>query len=362
MPKQTFTLAELARRVDGTVRGDGNVVLHGVRPFNEAVAGDLTLASDPKYLARLGDTRASAVIVPLSVQDEGRNLLQVRNPRLAFAEVLRLFYVPPYHATGVHPLAVIGEGTMLGQDLSIAAHVVTGRNGRIGDRVTIHAGAVIGDEVQIGEDTVIYANVSIYDRVIIGARTIIHSGTVIGADGFGFVQTGGRHIKIPQVGNVIIGDDVEIGANCAIDRATLGSTIIGGGAKLDNFVQVGHNSVIGEHTLLVAQVGLSGSTTIGRHVTMAGQSATNQHVTIGDGAVIGGQAGVTKSVKPGAVVSGTPAMNIMEWKRAQVLVSRLPEIYERLRALEVDRLGTTSTEEKSEHAPGQDMEGESKGE
>src|SRR5262249_1053016 len=214
-------------------------------------------------------------------QADGLNLLQVRHPKLAFAEILRLFYVPPYRATGVSPRAVIGERTVLGQDLSIAPGVVIGKDGRIGDRVTLHPGVVLGDEVRVGDDTVIYANVSVYDRVEIGQRVIIHSGTVIGADGFGFVESDGRHGKIPQVGPVEIGAEVEIGANCAIDRATLGRTVIGRGAKLDNFVQVGHNSVIGEHAILVAQVGLSGSTTVGRRVTMAGQSATNPHVTIG---------------------------------------------------------------------------------
>jgi len=331
---QAFTLGELARQVGGVAVGDADVQVGAVRPFDEAGPGDLTLAADPKYLARLAETRASAVIVPPGTEAPGRNLLRAPNPRLAFAQVLQIIHVPPYTPAGVNPLAVIGPGTVLGRDLSIHPGVVVGCDGRIGDRVTLHPGVVIGDGVAIGEDTVIYPNVSIYNRVTIGRRVIIHSGTVIGADGFGFIFDGGRHVKVPQVGTVEIQDDVEVGANCAVDRATLGATVIGRGTKLDNFVQVGHNSVIGEHSLLVAQVGLSGSTRVGRGVVMAGQSATNQHVSIGDGAVIGGQAGVTKSVKPGAAVAGTPAMDLRQWKRLQVLAARLPELYERLRAIE----------------------------
>ncbi|MBI3658258.1 MAG: UDP-3-O-(3-hydroxymyristoyl)glucosamine N-acyltransferase [Acidobacteria bacterium] len=334
MDKKTFTLTDLARHVNGRVAGNGQVMISGVRPFAEAAAADLTLAADTKYWTRLNETKASAIIVPLAVSLPGLNLLHVQNPKQAFAEILRLFYVPPYQPTGVSPRAFIGVGTHLGRDLSIYPGVCVGRDCRIGDRVTLHPGVVLGDAVQVGEDAVLYANVSVYERVIIGRRVIIHSGTVVGSDGFGFVEAEGRHIKIPQTGTVEIGDDVEIGANCAIDRATLGRTVIGRGAKLDNFVQVGHNTEVGEDCILVAQVGLSGSTTLGRRVTMAGQSATNPHVTIGEGAMIGGQAGVTKNVKPGAVVSGTPAVNHMDWKRAQVLLARLPNIYDRLRALE----------------------------
>src|SRR5581483_11274010 len=244
---------------------------------------------------------------------------------------------------------LIGTDTRIGAEPSVYPGVVIGRGCVLGDRVTIHPGSVIGDDVVIGDDTTLYGNVTIYEKCQIGSRVIIHGGTVIGADGFGFVpDENGAQVKIPQTGNVVIEDDVEIGANCCIDRATFGSTVLRRGVKLDNLIQVAHNCALGEDTVVAAQVGLSGSTTVGRHVIIAGQAATNQHVTINDNVVVGGQAGVTKDVKAGLFVAGTPAQDHKQWKRAQVLVSRLPELFDRLKQVEKQLDGSKDkTESKS---------------
>lgn len=332
--EKSYTLRELAELVGGRIAGDPETIIKRVRPFDQAGAEDIALAAERKYLGRLAASRAAALIVPPGTKAAGTAaLLEVRQPKLAFARLLELFHSEPYRPRGISPLAAIGENTRIGSDVTIGHYAVIGDNCRIGNRVRIGALAAIGDGVEIGDDTTISASVTIYSGVRIGSNVIIHSGTVIGADGFGYVFDGERQVKIPQVGGVEIQDEVEIGANCAIDRATLGLTVIGKGVKIDNFVHVGHNSTVGENSIIVAQVGLSGGTRVGRGVTMAGQSATHQHVTIGDGAIVTGQAGVTKSVKPGRVVSGTPAIDHNRWRRAQVLVARLPEIYRELKAL-----------------------------
>lgn len=320
----------------GHISGDGDVVIRAVKPFLDASSEDITLAADDKFRENLSRSRAAAIIVSETTPPTGQSLLHVKNPKLAFAHILALFYRSAYEPKGIHPSAHIGRNTKIGSDLSVFPHVSIGDNCRIGDRVSLYPGVVIGDEVVIGDDTIVYPNVTIYHNVQIGRRVIVHSGTVIGSDGFGFVFDGQRQVKIPQVGGVEIQDEVEIGANCAVDRATLGNTTIGRGTKIDNGVQIGHNCTLGEHCVIVAQVGLSGSTKVGNQVTMAGQSATHQHVIIGDGAVVTGQAGVTKNVKPAAVVSGTPARDHTQWKRAQVLVARLPKLYEQLKRLRAE--------------------------
>jgi len=332
-----YNLGQLAENLRARLVGDPALVIDRVQPFESAVEGDLTWAGK-SFISHIRESRASAFIIadgsPLDSL-EGRNLLIAKNPKLAFARAIKLFYQEPYRARGISQDLIIGEMSEIGPEPSIFPRVTIGRDCRIGSRVTLHPGVVIGDRVRIGDDTIIYANVSIYSDVEIGSRVIIHSGAVIGADGFGFVlDEEGRQQKILQTGGVMIEDDVEIGANCSIDRATFGKTILKRGVKLDNLVQVAHNCVIGEETVIVAQVGLSGSTTVGHHVVIAGQAATNQHVSIGDRAVVGGQAGVTKDVPAGTFVAGTPAQLSQRWKRAQVLFSRLPEIVERLKKLE----------------------------
>jgi len=335
-----MTLAELAGLIGAQWRGDGAIEVTGVAPFSEARAGEITFLADAARLNQVTACPAAALIVPQSLVEEAalnaRSLLIASNPKLAFARAVRLFYERPYRPRGISPDLAIGEGSRTGRDCSIHPRVTIGRDSAIGDRVTLHPGVVIGDHVTIGADTVIFANVSVYDETEIGARCRIHSGTVIGADGFSFVpDEAGRQFKLLQVGRVIIEDDVEIGANCCVDRAGFGVTRIRRGAKFDNLIQIGHNCEIGEDTVVAALAGFSGGTRVGRSVIIAGQIGTNQHITIGDRAVITARTGVTKSVEPGRMVGGMmPAQDYQQWRRSQVLFARLPELFERLKKLE----------------------------
>jgi UDP-3-O-[3-hydroxymyristoyl] glucosamine N-acyltransferase len=264
------------------------------------------------------------------------NLLISSHPKLAFARAIQLLHSPQYLPAGVSDDLVLGEGSVVGAESSIYPRVTIGRGSTIGNRVTLRSGVVIGDRCSIGDESVIHPNVSIYDDCRIGSRVIIHAGVVIGADGFGFVaDEQGRQVKMLHLGGVVIEDDCEIGANCAIDRGGFGDTVLRRGVKLDNLIQVGHSSEIGEDTVVAALTGFSGGTRIGQRCIVGGQVGTNQHISIGDGAMIGGKAGVTKSVKAGAVVGGMiPARDFNSWRRIQVIYSRLPEMSERLKRLE----------------------------
>ena len=329
------TLAELARIIKAELIGDPQALVLRAQAFESAQEGDVTLASDARYRARIKESAATAIIVAGLIENSNRNLLVAANPRLAFARAIEALHARTYTALGVSDDVIAGEGTVLGAELSIHPRVTIGRNSKIGDRVRLHPGVVIGDDCRVGDDTVIHANVSIYDGCEIGNRVIIHAGTVIGADGFGFARDeDGRQVKILQLGRVRIEDDCEIGANCAIDRGGFGDTVLRRGVKLDNFIQVGHNCDIGEDSVVAALTGFSGGTRVGRGCVIAGQVGTNQHITIGDGVTVMGQAGVTKSVRASAVVAGTPAQDYNAWRRAQVLYSRLPEMAERLKELE----------------------------
>lgn len=330
-----FALSQLAEWTGAKLLGDPNVRIARVRPFEDAGSGDIALVAEEKLRSLASSSDASAFIVDDARGLEGRNLLVHPRPKLVFARLLKQFAPVPIERPGVHPDFACGEGTHLGQDLVIHPRVIVGRDSWIGDRSTLHAGVVVGDRVRIGADTVIYPNVTVYSDVTIGSRTLIHAGTVIGADGFGFVtDEEGRQVKILQTGRVEIEDDVEIGANCCIDRATFGSTRIARGAKLDNLVQVAHNCVIGEDTVVAALTGFSGGTMVGRRAVIAGSVGTNPHVRIGDGALVMGQAGVTKDIPDGQRVAGTPAREEKLWKRAIALFYRLPEILERVQRLE----------------------------
>lgn len=331
MPK----LSELAKLIDAEPKGDAHAEIKRARPFDQADAGDVTLALDAAYVARIGESRATAIIVAAPVAGSARNLLVAKNPKLAFARAIRVLHSRDYQAIGVSGDLIKGDGTTLGEDLSIHSRVTIGRNSTIGDRASLHPGVVIGDGCSIGKDTVIFANVSIYDGCEIGSNVVVHAGTVIGGDGFGFVaDEQGRQLKLLQLGRVRIEDDCEIGANCAIDRGGFGDTILRRGVKLDNLVQVGHNCDIGEDTVVAALTGFSGGTRVGRRCVIAGQVGTNQHITIGDDVIVTGQAGVTKDIPSGAFVSGTPARDHNAWRRSQVLYSKLPEMTERIKQLE----------------------------
>ncbi len=333
-------LSELAERLGLPFRGDGETLLSGISSLDEVSAGEVTYVADASRLETAKARGATALIIPRRLEPavglEGCNLLLAPDAKLAFARAITIFHDRPYRARGVSADLSAGKGTRLGEECSIHPRVTIGEDCEIGDRVTLHPGVVIGDRVRIGEETVIYPNVSIYDGTVIGARCRLHSGTVIGADGFSFTpDEHGRQVKLPQVGRVVIEDDVEIGANCCVDRAGFGETRLRRGSKFDNLIQIGHNVEIGEDTVVAALAGFSGGTKVGRHCIIAGQIGTNQHIEIGDRVIITARTGVTKSVESGKMIGGMmAAMDYQQWRRSHVLYTRLPEMFERLRKLE----------------------------
>ncbi|MCS7078951.1 MAG: UDP-3-O-(3-hydroxymyristoyl)glucosamine N-acyltransferase [Chloracidobacterium sp.] len=340
-------LGDLAAALGIPCLGDPEICIIGVAEFETATPAHLTLAMGSRR-ERLAASQAAAFIVAAdTVTDADRaryNLLPSSHPKVTFARAIELLHVPPRRPEGIAPEAYLAPDVVIGAEPSIGPRVVIGRGARLGARVTIHPGVVIGRDVTIGDDTTIFPNVTIYDGVRIGARCILHAGAVIGADGFGYARDAdGRHVKIPQVGIVVIEDDVEIGANSTIDRATLGETRIGRGTKIDNLVHIAHNCTIGEESLLAALVGLSGGVKVGRRVTMAGQVGANPQVEVGDGATIAGKTGITKSVAGGETYAGMPIMTLREWKRERIYAARLPyrlpDIEARLAAVEM-RLDT----------------------
>lgn len=339
-----LALAAIAQMVGGEVIGDPQKTVVGAAAFETAAPDEIALAGAPRYLKQIDATRAGALMVPLKFEAAGRNLVRVGNPAAAFARVLSVFHPLPRPAAGISPGAVIGGGFSVGLDPAIAPLVFIGENVTFGDRVAVYPGVFIGDEVFLGDDTTIFPNVTIMRRCRIGQRVIVNPGTVIGADGFGFAPEGERYRKIPHTGSVQIDDDCEIGALNTIDRATFGKTWIKQGVKTDNLVQIAHNVTIGENSVVVAQVGISGSTVIGRHAVLAGQAGIAGHLTLGDNVTVGPQAGVGKSIPSGEVVSsGLPAMAHRTWLRVVREVPRLPELARRLTDLE-KRLKTLEEE------------------
>ena len=322
--------------VHGELSGDPDQVVTGLAGLREAAPSDVSFLASPKYQAAVKTTRARVLILArdLSVDFDGA-IIRVDNPSEAFAELVRqVAPVPVTFPPGIHPTAVVASSARLGKDVSIQPHAVIEDRVVIGDRTIIGAGTYLGHESRVGSDCRLYANVSLRERTIIGDRVILHLGVVLGADGFGYEKVDGWHKKIPQVGNVEIGDDVEIGANSAIDRGRFGRTRIGKGTKIDNLVQIGHNCVIGEHCIICGLVGIAGSTIIGDHVTVAGQVGIAGHLTIGDKCIIMAQAGVTKDVPSGSVMLGAPAVPHKEFKRVIAAMQRLPETVSKLHELE----------------------------
>ncbi len=332
--RRKATLGELATLVGGKLEGDPSMEVEGIASLEEAQEGQISFLADLKHISRLEKTRASAVIVPHQLPPFTKPVIRTSNPYLAFAKVQSFFSYIPYSPTGVDPRACVCPGAEIGKDVSIYAFVYIGAESKIGDRVVLYPGVYIGPKAQVGEDSVLYPNVVVMERCLIGRRVIIHAGTIIGSDGFGFVQEDNRHIKIPQVGIVQVDDDVEIGANCTIDRATMGKTWIKRGVKTDNLVHIAHNVVVGEDTLLVAQVGIAGSTKIGQRVALGGQVGLVGHINIGDDVKVGAQSGVAQDVPAGQIVSGTPAIPHRDWLRAQAIFSKLPEMKRTISALE----------------------------
>jgi len=327
-------LKELAAWVGGTVIGDGDVTISGVAAIEEAQPGDLTFISIPKYLSMLSATRASAVIVSPNVTQRDKPLLSVANPYLAFAKILSLYTQKAYKPKGIDPQAWISPTARMGKEVTVYPFVCVGDRCSIGDRVTLYPGVSVGEDSSIGDESILHAHVSIYPGTIIGKRVILHSGVVIGSDGFGYVKDGTKNVKIPQVGHVEIEDDVEIGANTTVDRAVLGKTVIHRGVKIDNLVQVAHNVVVGEDSIIVAQVGISGSTKIGSNVTLAGQVGLAGHLTLGDNVMVGAQSGVMNDLPPNSAYTGTPAIPHREQLRVVSATLKLPEMRKTLKEIE----------------------------
>jgi UDP-3-O-[3-hydroxymyristoyl] glucosamine N-acyltransferase len=337
--QRCWSLSELASHVQGEVEGDGAIQLSGIDALDTAKSGDITFLANPKYLPALESTCASAVILPPDVPTR-IPAIRSKNPYLAFAKIATLLQEEAAAPIGVSSDLVQGEGCRLGGDLSIHPRVTLGNRVTLGDRVTLHPGVVIGDDSVVDDDAILYANVSVRERCRLGKRVILHCGVVIGSDGFGFAPDGDKYYKIPQTGGVILEDDVEIGANSTVDRGTLGDTIIRKATKIDNLVMVAHNVEIGENTILVAQVGVSGSTEIGNHVTLAGQVGVAGHLKIGDQVTVGAQSGITRDILSGKQVSGLPVIDHTKWLKAAATFEHLPEMRRAIRQLkdQVNRL------------------------
>jgi len=320
-------LQDIAARLECRLEGDPEIDIRGVAGIDDAVPGDLTFFTNAKYAASLRTTRASAVILAETAEAASCAMLRSRHPYLAFARAVELFADPWRPPTGVHATAAIGQDVTLGPGVSVGPFAVIGDGTRIGARSVVHAHVVIGREVEIGDDCVLHVRVSIRERIRLGNRVILQDGAVIGSDGFGFARRpDGTHHKIPQVGGVVIEDDVEIGANAAVDRPAVGRTRIGAGTKIDNLVQIAHGVTIGRNVLLAAQVGVAGSVTIEDDVTLAGQVGVAGHITVGKGVIATAQTGIPNSVEAGAFVSGYPAISNRDWLRASAVFRKLPQL------------------------------------
>lgn len=334
MKNTTASLSQLAGMVAGELVGDPDLTISGVADIENARPGQITFIAKAKDSGMLADSQASAAIVPRTVNGVGKALIRVDDPYLAVAIIHRFLLEERFVGKGIHPTAHVGDGCRIPEAVTIAPLVVLGERVVVGERVRIGSGVVVGDNVEIGDDTVLHANVTILQGCRIGARVVIHSGAVIGSDGYGYAtDREGRHVKRPQVGIVQIDDDVEIGANVCIDRATFGKTWIRRGAKLDNLVQIAHNVEVGEDSLLVAQVGIAGSSILGKGVVMGGQSALTGHITLGERVMVGAKSGVHNNQPDHAVVSGIPAIPHKKWLRATTAFAQLPELLRDVREL-----------------------------
>jgi UDP-3-O-[3-hydroxymyristoyl] glucosamine N-acyltransferase len=344
-----LTAAEIARQLQGEVLGDGAVVLKGFAPADRALPGDLTFAENENYFARAEQSSASAIIVSGAFTSARKTVIRVADARIAFARVLPLFFPEPTFAAGIHPSAVVAPSAKIDPTAHIGPQCVIGENVCIGARSVLQGLNFVGIGCQLGEDVNVFPNVTLYAQTELGNRVRIHAGTVIGSDGFGYVQDGPSHRKVPQIGNVIIRDDVEIGSNVSVDRGALGPTVIGAGTKIDNLVQIGHNVTIGEHSLIVAQVGIAGSSKLGNYVILGGQVGIAGHLKIGNKVSVAAQSGVMHSIKDGDKWLGTPAQPDRQTKRQMIAMQHLPELLRRVADLE-RKLGVRG--DAAEPAPG----------
>ncbi len=329
-----FTAAEVAKHLDGEVVGDPTVILSGFAPASGARQGDLTFAENEVYFARADQSVAAAILIDRNFTSSHKVIIRVKNARIACAKVLPLFFPDPVHPPGIHPSAVIDPAAQVDPTAAIGPHCHVAANVKIGPRVVLEGGNHIGQGSQVGADSHLFPNVVLYARTQIGQRVRIHSGTVVGSDGFGYVLDGGTHRKVPQIGNVIIQDDVEIGANVSVDRGALGPTIIARGTKIDNLVQVAHNVSIGEHCLIVAQSGIAGSSRLGTYTILAGQAGVAGHLKIGNRVTIAAQSGVMHDIPDGEKWFGSPAQPDRQMKRQLISMQQLPELIRKVAELE----------------------------
>lgn len=342
-------LKELAALVAGRVVGDPEIEIHKLAPIDQAGVGDITFLANPKFLPLLAGTQASAVIIAPGVEaPEHLNRLLCENPYLGFAKILTFLHVRRPAPQGLLPGAIVHPSAELGAEVTIHPGCVVGAKVRIGRGTILYPNVVLYDGVTIGEDCTLHAGVVVREGCVLGQRVIVQPSAVIGSDGFGFAPDGEKYYKIPQIGIVVIEDDVEIGACTCIDRAALGITRIGEGVKLDNLVQIAHNVSVGPHTVMAAQAGIAGSTKIGRHCTFGGQSATAGHIKVGDNLTVGGRGGLTGSIEGNQVVSGAPAIPHKDWIKASLVFPRLPEMRKDLMRLqkELEQLKNQLKEEK----------------
>jgi UDP-3-O-[3-hydroxymyristoyl] glucosamine N-acyltransferase len=329
-----FTTAEIAKLVGGEVVGDGNAALKSFAPAENARAGDLTFAENEDYFARAEQSAATAIIADKRFSSSKKILIQVPNARVAFAKALALFFPEQKFTAGIHPTAVVAKSAKIDSSAHIGPHCVIGERVKIGARSVLQAGNFVGDDSKFGDDVNLFPNVTIYPRGQIGNRVRIHANSVIGSDGYGYVQDGGIHRKVSQIGNTIIGEDVEIGAGVTIDRGALGSTVIGKGTKIDNLVHIAHNVEIGEHCLIIAQVGISGSVKLGNYVVLAGQVGIAGHLKIGNRVTVAAQSGAMADAADGGTYWGSPMQPIGDHKRQLVALRKLPELLKRVVELE----------------------------
>ncbi|MBP7935179.1 MAG: UDP-3-O-(3-hydroxymyristoyl)glucosamine N-acyltransferase [Phycisphaerae bacterium] len=330
----TYTLAEIAKWVQGVVRGDASVRISGVAGVEEAQVSHITWLSDDKYAAKLRSSRAGAVLVDARFGETPMAAILCEQPALAIVAILEHFAPPvPRPPIGAHPAAVVAPSARLGCDVRLGPNVVVGENAVIGDRSVLHANVFVGADSSLGSDCELWPGVVIRERCELGDRVVVHPNTTVGADGFGYQYAGGRHVKIPQIGRVVIEADVEIGANCCIDRAKFGDTRVGRGTKIDNLVQVAHNVQVGPGCILVAQCGIAGSTRLGRGVVLGGKVGVKDHVVLHDGVQVGACACISKDIPAGSRVMGIPAVDHERFVRERAALRRAPQMVEQIKAL-----------------------------
>ncbi len=332
-----ISLKDIASHVNGRLVGCEDTQIRNVKSISDAEEGSITFLSHGRYAKYVKECKASAIIVSEDFAVDslrGIGAIVVANPSLAYIKTLELLHPRRRSEIGISKYALLSSDVSVSESVSIGPYVHVGKDCVIEDNVTLHPFVCVGENVTVGEGTTIYPHVTVYDNVTIGKNVTIHSGSIIGSDGFGYVWDGSRHVKIPHVGNVIIEDDVEIGANVTIDRGELDHTVIRRGTKIDNLVQIAHNVSIGEHSIIIAQTGISGSVTIGRNVVLAGQTGVADHVSVGDGVMAGGRAGITGDVPAGSLISGTPHMPHKEWLRINIYLKKLPRLFQRIKRME----------------------------